>query len=64
MRSKWRDLFRSCCVRGVESGCMSVVSGKLKSPARNVVHVCGGGMCLLMVCSVLLIWLGDQCGGR
>ena len=49
MVSKWIALLWSNRVCAVESGSMSVVSGKLKSPAMKVVQVCGGGMCFLTV---------------
>lgn len=50
--SKLLDLLSCSRVCGVESGCMSVESGKLKSPAMKVVQICGGGMCLWIVRSV------------
>ena len=47
--SKWSDLLSSSRVCDVESGWMSVASGKLRSPAMKVVHTCGGGMCFFIV---------------
>ena len=43
------DLLKRSRVWGVESGCMSLESGKLKSPTMNDVHLCCGGRCLLIV---------------
>ena len=43
---------------------MSVVSGKLKSPATNVVHVFGGGMCFFVVWRLKYTRFRFQCGGR
>ena len=42
------DLLRSSRVCGVESGWMSVESGKLKSPVMSVVQTRCGGKCLLI----------------
>ena len=58
------DLLSNSRVCGVESGSMSVVSGKLKSPAMKLVHTCGGGRCFLIVLRVEHIRFGVQCGGR
>ena len=50
--SKLLDLLISCRACGVESACMSVESGKLKSPMRYAVHMWAGGKCFLMVLKV------------
>ena len=51
--SKCVDLSCNRRVCGVESACMSFMSGKLKSPSKNVVQIGDGGMCLRMVLSVV-----------
>ena len=43
----------SSCAWSVELDCMSVESGKLKSPPMKEVQMCGGGRCWEMVRSVV-----------
>ncbi len=58
------DLVIRRLVCGVESICISVESGKLKSPVQKTVQMCGGGRCFLMVRSMLCIRGVVQWGGR